>query len=131
MIGVSEISHSVSNPLSSNVDIPGYTFFKTQSQTQNGDIGLYPKNFFTSNPRIDLDSCTDYFETIWVEIENRNDKNFLICCVYRNPISNVDNKLVFIIGDFNVNVQDYACHTPTTDLVNNFFSLSLLPSYSS
>ena len=41
VIGVSEIWHSMDNPLSSNVDIPGYTFFKTQSLTQNGGVGLY------------------------------------------------------------------------------------------
>ena len=37
------------------------------------------------------------------------------------------NKLVFIMGDFNVNLLDYASHTPTSDFVNNFFSHSLLP----
>ena len=32
------------------------------------------------------------------------------------------------MGDFNVNLLDYASHTPTTDFVNGFFSHSLLPS---
>ena len=142
VIGVSEIWHSMDNPLSSNVDIPGYNFFKTQSLTQNGGVGLYIKDSLTSSPRTDLDSCTNDFETIWVEIENKNDKNFLICCVYRHPRSAIDNltshfqnllskissnKLVFIMGDFNVNLLDYASHTPTSDFVNNFFSHSLLP----
>ena len=142
VIGVSEIWHSIDNPLPSNVDIPGYTFFKTQSLTQNGGVGLYIKDSLTSNPRTDLDSCTDDFETIWVEIETKKDKNFLICCVYRHPSSAIDNltshfqnvlpkispnKLVFIMGDFNVNLLDYASHTPTSDFVNNFFSHSLLP----
>ena len=139
---MSEIWHSMDNPLLSNVEIPGYTFFKTQSLTQNGGVGLYIKDSLTSNPRTDLDSCTNDFETIWVEIENRNDKNFLICCVYRHPSSAIDNltshfqnvlskissnKLVFIMGDFNVNLLDYASHTQTSDFVNNFFSHSLLP----
>ena len=91
VIGVSEIWHSIENPLPSNVDIPGYTFFKTQSLTQNGDVGLYIKDSLTSNPRTDLDSCTDDFETVWVEIEAKNDKNFLTCCVYRHPCSAIDN----------------------------------------
>ena len=30
------------------------------------------------------------------------------------------------MGDFNVNLLDYASHTPTSDVVNNFFSHSLL-----
>ena len=136
VIGVSEIWHSNDNPILSNVDIPGFTFFETSSLTQNGGVGLYIRNSLTSKPRIDLDSCTDDFETVWVEIENKKDKDFLICCVYRHPSSKVDNltshfqnllskissnKLVFRMGDFNVNLLDYASHTPTTDFVNNFF----------
>ena len=142
VIGVSEIWHSNDNPISSNVEIPGYTVFKTKSVTQNGGVGLYIRDSLTYNPRIDLDSCTDDFETVWVEIDNEGDKNFLICCVYRHPSSNVDNltshfqnhlsklspdKLSFIMGDFNVNLLDFASHKPTSDFVNNFFSHSLLP----
>ncbi len=142
VIGVSEIWHSNDNPISSNVDISGFNFFKTSSLTQNGGVGLFIRNSLTFKPRIDLDSCTDDFETVWVEIDNKKDKNFLICCVYRHPSSKVDNltshfqnllsnissnKFVFIMGDFNVNLLDYASHSPTTDFVNNFFSHNLLP----
>ena len=31
------------------------------------------------------------------------------------------------MGDFNVNLLDYASHTPTSDFVNNLFSYSFLP----
>ena len=142
VIGVSEIWHSNDNPISSNVDIPGYTFVKTKSVFQNGVVGLCIRGSLTYNPRSDLDSCTDDFETVWVEIENENDKNFLICGVYRHPSSNLDNltshfqnhlsklssnKLLFIMGDFYVNLLDFSSHTPTSDFVNTFFSHSLLP----
>ena len=103
---------------------------------------MYVKNYLTSNLRVGLDSCSDDFATIWVETDNKQDKDFLLCCVYRHPSSNVDNltfhfqnllskissnKLVFIMGDFNINILDYASHTPIGDLVNNIFSYSLLP----
>ena len=73
---------------------------------------------------------------MWVEIDNKSDKNFLICCAYRHPNSNIDNltshfqnhlsklssdKILFILGDFNVNLSDFASHTPTSGFVNNFF----------
>ena len=48
VIGVSEIWHSNDNPISSNVDIPGYTFFKTKSVTQNGGVGLLITFFHTA-----------------------------------------------------------------------------------
>ena len=142
VIGVSEIWHSNDNPIVSNIDISGYTFLKTESATQNGGVGLYIKDSLTFNPRNDLQSCTNEFETVWVEIENTNDKNILICCVYSHPNSYIDsltvhfqnvlskltsNKLLFVMGDVNINLLDYASHTPTCDFVNNFLSYSLLP----
>ncbi len=63
-------------------------------------------------------------------------------CVYRHPdiclenltshfldifsrISN--NKLVFILGDFSINLLNYDSHTPSNDFVNTFYSHNLLP----
>lgn len=43
VIGVSEIWDSIKNPIMSNINIPGYRFFKTTSLRQNGDTGLYIK----------------------------------------------------------------------------------------
>ena len=74
VIGVSEIWHSNDKPISSNIAIPGFTFFKTSSLSQNGGVGLYIRNSLTSKPRLDLDSCTDDFEAAWVEIENKRTK---------------------------------------------------------
>ena len=51
--------HSKDNPISSNVDIPGYKFYETSSLSQNGGVGLYVKTTLTSNPRIELDSSTN------------------------------------------------------------------------
>ena len=87
VIAVSQILHSIDNPLSSNVDITGYNFFKTQSLTQNGGVSLYIKDSLTSNPRTDLDSCTDDFEGL--KLKTVVTKNFLIFCVYRHPCSAV------------------------------------------
>ena len=80
---------------------------------------------------------------MWIEIENRNGKNYLFCCVYRHPSSNIDifcdylqevlsnpavcNKLVFILGDFNINLLNYNSDTPTSNFVNFFFSKQFLP----
>ena len=144
VIGVSEIWHSNYNPISSNVDIPGYTVLKTKSVTQNGGVGLYIRDSLTSNPRIDLDIFAQMiFKTVWVEIENTSDKNFLNCSVYRHPNSNIDNLtshfqnhlsklpsnklLLFVMAAFNVNLLDYASHTPISDFFSNFSSHSLLP----
>ena len=74
VIGVSEIWHSMDNPLSSNVDIPGYNFFKNQSLTQNGGVGLYIKDSLTSSPRTDLDSCTNDLKPYGLKLKTKMTK---------------------------------------------------------
>ena len=80
---------------------------------------------------------------LWVEIENKHGKNYLFCCGYRHPSSNLDNfsnylqeilstqavadKQLFILGDFNSELLNYNSHTHTANLVNLLFSKQFLP----
>ena len=142
VIGVSEIWHSDNKPICTNVDIPGYTFYKTSSSSQNGGVGLYTKSTLNSVLRQDLSYSTADFETVWVEVDNKKDKNMLFCCVYRHPDTDIENitshfheilsrisnnKLIFILGDFNINLLNYDSHIPSNDFINTFFSHNLLP----
>ena len=142
VIGVSEIWNSIKNPIVTNVDIPGYTFYSTQSNSQNGGVGLYIRQSFVTYPRNDLNLISDDFEVIWVEVDNKRNKNYLFCCTYRHPNSDIENitsyfkttlptianKNVFIMGDFNVNLLNYDSHNPSREFINNFFSHNYIPS---
>ena len=142
VIGVSEMWHSESNPILTNMNIDGYQLFDTKSLSQNGGVGLFVKSSLCSNKRDDLNCQCEEFETIWIEIDVKNDKNLLFCCVYRHPNSTIDkltshfvnilsktmNKQVFIMGDFNINLLNYDSHAPTSDFINNFFNNHFLPS---
>ena len=143
VVAVSETWDSFKRPLKVNVEIPGYTFFSTRSQSQNGGVGLYIKSSLAPIPRSDLASDSDDFETVWTEVENPKDKNILICCAYRHPNSDpetfneyiqnilanptITNKNVFILGDFNLNLLNYDSHTPTKNFVSLFLSQHFLP----
>ena len=143
VIGVSETWDSFENPIKMNVEIPGFCYFSSQSHTQNGGVALYIKSSLTPIPRPDLGKNSTDYESVWVEIENRNGKNYLFCYVYRHPSSNIDifcdylqevlsnsaicNKQVFILGDFNINLLNHNFDTPTTNFVNFFFSKQFLP----
>ena len=99
----------------------------TRSHSQNGGVGMYVKSNLSASPRKDLDCSNDDFETVWIEVDRKNEKNLLFCCVYRHPNSNVEsltfhlndillkvtqsNKLAFIMGDFNVNLLNYNSDT--------------------
>ena len=73
------------------------------------------------------------FETIWVEIVNTKAKNVLCCCAYRHPsVSPVrfkeylestlsqltsENKSIFIMGDFNINLLNCESHPESNDFL--------------
>ena len=124
-----------------------YSYFSSQSQTQNGGVALYVKSGLTPILRPDLGKDSIDFESVWVEVENKNGKNYLFCCTYRHPSSDIDtfceylqetlsnptvfNKQVFILGDFNINLLKYNIDTPITNYVisffqNNFFHISFI-----
>ena len=143
VIGLSETWNSIENPIKTNVKIPGYSYFPCQSHSQNGGVALYVKSGLTPILSRDLSKDMDEFETVWVEVENKNGKNYLFCCVYRHPNSNLDNfneflqeslsnptvsnKQTFILGDFNVDLLNYNSHTAKTNYANLFFSAQFLP----
>ena len=113
----------------------------TKQCHQNGGVGLYIKNTLVSSSCQQLNFRCAEFETIWVEVENKNDKNFLFCYAYRHPNSSIDvftshlqsilpkllNKQVFTMGDFNVNLLNYDTHTATNEFANSLFSNNFLP----
>ena len=93
--------------------------------------------------RADLNALENEFETIWVEIKNKKSQNVLCCCAYRRPNTEVEkfndyidkvmqkiskeNKLIFCMGDFNVNLLNYNLHSHTNDFINTMISHYLLP----
>ena len=93
--------------------------------------------------RDDLSFLEDEFETLWIESKNTEDKNILCCCAYRHPNTDVkkfndhidqimqkiseENKLLFLMGDFNVNLLNYESHIDTNDFINTMISHYLLP----
>ena len=90
IIGVSETWNSIQNEFLTNIDIEGYNFYNTKSLSQNGGAGLYVKKSLISTACENLSFRCNEFETVWVEVENANDKNYLFCCAYRHPNSDVD-----------------------------------------
>ena len=141
VMGVSEIWHSEKRPIITNVDIDGYTFYSTKSLSQNGGVGLNVKSSINCTKRVDLNHQCDDFGTIWIETEILNDKNLLFCCAYRHPnspiststdhltvaLTRLNNKRVFIMGDFNIDLLNYDTHFPTKGFINSFLSNHFLP----
>ena len=89
-------------------------------------------------PREDLSVCKDEFEMVGIEILSSKSKNILCCCVYRHPNTDAQefvnyldnllqkpgkqNKHIFLMGDFNLNLLNYEIHSDTNDFINTLVS---------
>ena len=95
-------------------------------------------------PRIDLQSSDNsLYESVFVEILRTHDKNIIVGCLYRPPDSSLndfnrsdedilsatsfENKLSYIMGDFNINILNSHSHQPTNEFINLMTSNSLYP----
>ena len=124
VIGISETKEQ-SGGFLKNVDLHGYTIHSQHSNSEAGGVALYVKSNLDYIIREDLNVLENEFETIWVEIKNKKSQNVLCCCAYRHPNTEIDkfnkyidtvmakiskeNKLVFCMGDSNVNLLNYNC----------------------
>ena len=76
IIGVSETWNQTHKETLNNASIDGYDHYDTQSLTQNGGVRLYVKNSLSSKLCNSLCVCCNDFETVWVEVNNTDGKNF-------------------------------------------------------
>ena len=133
VIGISETKEQFGGFLK-NVDLHGYTILSQHSNSEAGGVALYVRSNLDYIIRDDLNVLENAFETIWVGIKNKKSQNVLCCCTYRHPNTEIDkfnkyinrvmakiskeNKLVFCMGDFNVNLSNYNGDTHTNDFLN-------------
>ena len=136
VIGISE-TREQSQGFLTNVNLDGYILRSQPSKSSAGGVALYVKSNLDHFVKDDLSSLKDEFETLWIEIKNTKDKNILCCCAYRHPNTNVkkfndhidqimiskENKLLFLMGDFNVTLLNYESHIDINDFINTDFSL--------
>ena len=144
VIGITETRLHDDDPIV-NLDIKGYDFIHTPTSTNCGGAGIYIKSSYDYAIKKDLfHSISNLTETIFIEIKRNKNKNLLVGCVYRHhcPVSgfltrffspmldNINrysNKTCAIMGDFNINLINYASHTPTSDFYDLFSSYGFRP----
>ena len=121
VVAISETSESNDNSFIANVSMDNYKRpFSTPTNSTKGGVALYVNKNYDSFERLDLRVQNDLFETVWVEIKNKDSKNIVCGCIYRHPRAEVDTffnymdstlkkiseeeKEVYICGDFNINL---------------------------
>ena len=121
-------------------DLEGYKSYYTSTEASKGGTILYINDKFNSKPRIDLEILvykSKQLESSFIEIINEgNQKNIIIGCIYRHPSMDlnefndqylndilsklsIENKKVFLLGDFNANLMKI----DSTPSISNYFDI--------
>ena len=119
-----------------DVSITGYDFYHTITKTQKGGAAIYIKDSYECNViNSYTTSIENVCESIFIEIKNKKKKNLVVGCIYRHhtPIEQFckeyfkqtiqkiikSKKMCALLGDFNINLLDYAKHST----ISNFYDL--------
>ena len=127
------------------VKIVGYNFLhKPRVNRIGGGVGIYIGEHLNYKERPDLAFCdNECAESLFVEINRSNEKNVIVGIVYRPPDSKLneflcdfdllvekiskENKLVFLMGDWNLNLIRHHCHKATSEFLDTLFSRLFFP----
>ena len=111
-----------------------------------GGVCLYIDENVAYSLRNDLHRIKhpEYTESLFIEIERNKSKNIVVGIVYLqdqdmnefnkfadsllSKITKNENKLVYIMGDFNINLLNEDIHVQMADFINTLSSYSMYPS---
>jgi hypothetical protein len=127
--------------------IDGY--FSEHNFRQNrrgGGVALYIKNTIKYKCRTDLDILNDFIESKFIEIQTETtgiEKPIIVGVIYRPPNTDIEdfnewmnntmtkinneNKNIYLLGDFNINIMHYDTHTSTAEFLDLMYTSSMLP----
>ena len=127
------------------VDIENYNFIHNHRRDQHGGgVGLYLKQNLNFKIRKDLRfDNSDSSDSLFVEIIVPKGKNIIIGVIYRPPNGNLqsfvhsfnevidkvgrENKLCYLMGDFNINLLNYQSNNLTGEFIDIMYSNLLCP----
>ena len=145
VVGLSETWLNESTRDLYNID--GYQHFSlVREKKRGGGVSLFVQNDYNVIARTDLDVMSDEIEALFIELhkdETKLTKNSIIGIVYRPPAQDVndfndklteilfkvknENKILYIMGDYNLNILDSDKHLPTANFIELMYSNSLFP----
>ena len=126
-------------------DIVSYNFLhKPRVNHIGGGVGLYIGEHLNYKERHDLAFPEDKSaESLFVEINRIKENNIIVAIIYRPPDSKLneflsdsdlvlgniskENKLVFLMGDWNLNLINHHCHKATSDFLDLLYSRMYFP----
>ena len=145
IIAVTETRITKQTSLTTNINLRNYAIEFTPTESSAGGTLLYIASHLSYKPRPDLNIYkSNQLESTFVEIINPKKSNIIIGCIYKHPNMDVtdfksnyfsqifeivskEQKQVFLLGDFNINLLNYNDHQPTNDFLDSLASNSFIP----
>ena len=79
-----------------NVAIKGYDSYFTPSSSKKGSVAIYAKDKLNSFERTAIKMQNIDFESVCIEIKNKNSKNIVSGCLYRHLIMTYQNSYIIL-----------------------------------
>ena len=145
VIAVSETRITKNISLTNNLTMNNFSFEFTPTESSAGGTLLYVANHLSYKPRLDLNIYkSNELESTFIEILNPKKSSIIIGCIYKHPSMDLNDfntnylnnlldkvskeqKSVFLLGDFNVNLLNYNDHNPTNEFLDSLASNSFVP----
>ena len=128
-------------------DMPGYALIECHRVTRmRGGVAIFLKDDVCYSIRTDLNHFDDVWESIFIEIDKDElctNKNMIFGVIYRPPGTNMsifndmlkhtlevirkEEKICYIMGDYNINLLNSDSHCGTAEFVDIMFSNSFIP----
>ena len=142
VIAISETTITKQVPLLNNLNLNNYSFEFTPTETSVGGTLLYITNQLSYKCCNDLNIYKkNELESTFIKIVNPRKLNIIVGVIYRHPsmdladfnckylnklLENVskEQKSIFLLGDFNVNLLNYNEHNQTTEFLDSLASNS-------
>ena len=135
LIGISETKLKLDKEQTSNIGMEGYYFISQPTITNAGGLGFYSNKNITSSKRDQFSTSKQDYEGLWVDVENKHQRNIVCGIIYRHPKGNIEtflaylydviesvhneNKLCILMGDFNINLLNFESHPTTEQFLNS------------
>ena len=125
-------------------NISGYELhYVSRNDGRGGGVAIYINETLryrrVESKCLSVDDC---FECLTMEIIINGSKNVIIACIYRKPDSQMEkftchleelfgkiknNKVLYITGDFNIDLIKQDAHSQTKHFIDTIFSMGLFP----
>ena len=144
IIAITETRIKENVSITNNLSIKNYSIEFTPTESSVGGTLLYIANHLSYKPRQGLNICKENeLESTFIEIMNPKKSNIIVGTIYKHPSMHLtdfnsnylnslyekiskEQKSVFLLGDFNINVVNYNVHNPTDEFLDSLASNSFL-----